>query len=415
MPQRDDYPQNTKWLLAILLACLIAISACGSSSDKSPADDVPGTVPTMPGNPTAIIGLDTMQISWEASTDDGTVIGYDIIRNGVTITELLNATSFQDDMLEPDTTYQYSIIAVDGDGKRSDPSSVEFTTTGPTPDLPIINSSNHVELLRHVFDIYTGNAYFSAVAALPGWSDPTFGGLELPGESLAANVSITCLNGGTADFEWYAYGSRGFEKYLDFEFDNCQDDAVVFDGQLRRRDAAYRSDNNSVSSDGLSIDRQSQQIQFSGSVNEFSDVRRVQRSTNAAYYRVSDGQSIFELSDLNTSISYGFIEGISGGFNVRSDVTSFGSLTVEGELGRNEFPTSAPASAYDTGTLELVAEDTSRLVLNADNGDPNTVTIEITNLDGSSDTLIQPWSLWADHLKYEFELSDIFRWPSSRE
>ena len=50
-----------------------------------------------------------------------------------------------------------------------------------------------------------------------------------------------------------------------------------------------------------------------------------------------------------------------------------------------------------TGTLEVVAEDGSQLVLSAENGDAETVSINISN-NGDSESLTQPWSLWLNNL-----------------
>ncbi len=57
------------------------------------------------------------------------MVGYDIFRDGTLIEELWNASNFSDAMLEPATTYQYIVIAVDDDGNRS---IVEFTSLGST-------------------------------------------------------------------------------------------------------------------------------------------------------------------------------------------------------------------------------------------------------------------------------------------
>lgn len=295
----------------------------------------------------------------------------------------------------------------------SDGQSPDGGDSGDTASTPVINRDNHVDLVAFVFDILTGNAYFADIGQLPGWSDPTYGGVELPGGPEAVDTTVACLNGGTARFEWYAYGSVGFEEYLDFQFDNCQDDTVVFNGQLRRRNAAYRASNRDVSSDGISIDYPTRQIQFSGSVAEFDDGFRTERSTANARYRVQEGDTTLVLTDLNTSVSYGFVDGVGGSFTVRSPLTANRALSVDGSLQHAEIPSTSAASPYESGAIELVAEDGSELILNAANGDLDSVSVEIIAPDGTRETLTQPWSLWSDHLLYEFVFDDLFQWPSS--
>ncbi len=79
------------------------------------------------------------------------------------------------------------------------------------------------------------------------------------------------------------------------------------------------------------------------------------------------------------------------------------SMSTTNDFGALSWP-------YETGKLELTAADGSWLTLNADNGDPQSVMIEISTRDGVTETLIQPWSLWTENLRFEF----VFRnaWSS---
>ena len=51
-----------------------------------------------------------IELVWTPSTDDGLVMGYNVIRDGVPINDQFNATRFIDLLLEPATTYQYSVM-----------------------------------------------------------------------------------------------------------------------------------------------------------------------------------------------------------------------------------------------------------------------------------------------------------------
>ncbi len=390
------------WWLTLLPACLTAISACSTSSD----DKAPGAIPTAPTNLTFTVQSHEAKLFWTASTDDGLVIGYDIIRDGVPVKELVDATNFLDDTLEPATSYRYSIIAVDDEGNRSTPAGIELTTIEEAPLPPIINSSNHIELLRHVFDIYSGNAYFSDLATLPDWSDPTYSGLPSGDPSLREETNITCLNGGVARFvpSYSVFPPLSWE----FEFDDCQDDVAVLDGQLFRE---YQFSNAGsgyyVISSGLSINSQSRRLWYSGSVEEGHGGFTTSRRASNVDFDVSDDLSLLELSNVSTEISFSASSaGMSGGFSVRSDTTSNASL--HSEVLEEFISTLVPNDPgtfywpYETGRLELTAADGSGLMLNADNGDPQSVTIEISSRDGDTESLIQPWSLWNENLRFEF-------------
>ena len=96
--------------------------------------DIP-TGPSVPGGfRHAVYSDSAAELFWNESTDDGSVVGYDIIRNGVLV-ETRNATSYFDDSLSLGITYTYQIFAVDDEGNRSGSSTVSFMAGGnPTPE-----------------------------------------------------------------------------------------------------------------------------------------------------------------------------------------------------------------------------------------------------------------------------------------
>ncbi len=69
-----------------------------------------------------------IQLSWDASTDDGRVVGYKVYRDGVHV-DSVSSTTYSDSDLTPATTYTYRISAIDGAGNDSELSaSVEGRT-----------------------------------------------------------------------------------------------------------------------------------------------------------------------------------------------------------------------------------------------------------------------------------------------
>ena len=75
--------------------------------------------PTVPTNLNATaVSSSQIDLSWTASTDDTTVPGYSIYRDGVLVTTTVN-TTYQDAGLAPSTNYSYTVAAFDAAGNLS--------------------------------------------------------------------------------------------------------------------------------------------------------------------------------------------------------------------------------------------------------------------------------------------------------
>lgn len=288
------------------------------------------------------------------------------------------------------------------------------SSNNEAPSSPAINTSNYVKLLQHVFDIYSGNAYFPALATLPDWSDPAYSGLPSGDPSLRTEANITCLNGGTA---------RIVPSYTvmpplswTFEFSDCQDDSAVLDGQLFRE---YRWTHGGsgayVVSSGLSIDSQERTLAYSGAAEEGAGGYTLGRNATGVDFRLSYASTSLELSGVNTSIGINAFTGmrLSGGFSVRSDVT--GDMSIQAVVLEEIQSTTASRDStspwlLDGGRLELTAADGSGLLFTVDNGDPDSVTIEIIAPDGVIATLVESSSFWSGNLQFEFVFQNA--WPT---
>jgi len=100
-----------------------------TTTDEETVVELESEPPTSPGEVLSIeySGYD-VELFWTRSTDDGWVMGYDIYRNGVLMSPMLDALSFYDDTVQPDTEYTYEVIAVDDHGINSEPVSLALTT-----------------------------------------------------------------------------------------------------------------------------------------------------------------------------------------------------------------------------------------------------------------------------------------------
>ena len=109
------------------------------------------TNPSIPPNARATVySARQAELFWDASSSNGFVIGYDILRNGELIVERLDGRSFFESSLTSGTTYSYDIIAVDEDGDRSAAATVQLITPGasmpvepiiPEPTAPLSNET----------------------------------------------------------------------------------------------------------------------------------------------------------------------------------------------------------------------------------------------------------------------------------
>jgi len=106
-------------------------------SGPAQATTLDGTPPTVPANLSATAtGTSTIDLTWSPSADPETgVVGYRVFRNGSQIGST-DQTTFTDSGLNPATTYDYRVRAVNGEGLESGLSNEDSATTldatGPT-------------------------------------------------------------------------------------------------------------------------------------------------------------------------------------------------------------------------------------------------------------------------------------------
>ncbi|MEK7067030.1 MAG: carboxypeptidase regulatory-like domain-containing protein [Patescibacteria group bacterium] len=126
----------------------VTVGSSGSGSDT--------TSPSWPSSytiGTSILSSTGISVSWSAATDNMSIAGYKIYRNGTQITTT-TLISYTDANLSPATTYIYSIIAYDAAGNNSsqitassattwnDTSNTTSTSTTPVTDttIPVITN-----------------------------------------------------------------------------------------------------------------------------------------------------------------------------------------------------------------------------------------------------------------------------------
>jgi len=143
------YPARIDWILLtdtgfkVLDAAVISDSQTALASDHEPVlatisidTTAVGPIvgidvesPTAPVNLRAATVTDTtVSLSWTAASDNVAVTGYRIFRNG-SLLLTSSALQFTDSGLQPSTSYQYSVSALDASGNESLASEVSVTTS----------------------------------------------------------------------------------------------------------------------------------------------------------------------------------------------------------------------------------------------------------------------------------------------
>jgi chitodextrinase len=111
-----------------------------SATTLAPPDTTPPSTPTeLKGT---ILSTSAVALSWQASTDNVQVTGYQVMRNNVPLGTTI-APSFQDLGLSSGFTYTYTVKAFDPDGNTSAPSDpVSITLTPSTSTLAVSTVGN---------------------------------------------------------------------------------------------------------------------------------------------------------------------------------------------------------------------------------------------------------------------------------
>lgn len=187
----------------------VEITAAGATPQSVVVQDNGGTAITMtpgvpsgppdtqaPTVPTGLVsqGFDANgfpQLAWNASTDNVSVIAYNVYRNAVSVGQS-PGLSLVDTSVAPLTTYSYTVTAVDGAGNESAASTPLSVTTPPTP-----SGGSSPTFLTGT----TGAGTTSASASPPAGT--TLGDIMLAHVTVVGNTgAVTAPSGWTLIAQW---------------------------------------------------------------------------------------------------------------------------------------------------------------------------------------------------------------------
>lgn len=136
------------------------------------------TPPSTPGSLSGTPGSGVAVLSWTASTDDGSVAGYEIWRDAALLTTV-SSTGYTDAGLSNGSTYVYQVIAVDAANNKSAPASVSVTPRALGPALLRVNAgsvASHVDLAGNTWapDFgFSSSSTEASTGAIYGTDNPT--------------------------------------------------------------------------------------------------------------------------------------------------------------------------------------------------------------------------------------------------
>ncbi|MBW3573536.1 MAG: right-handed parallel beta-helix repeat-containing protein [Actinobacteria bacterium] len=135
--------------------------------DFEPAEPCDGDNPQVvdtekPSTPTDLtataIDATTVKLTWDASTDNVKVTGYEVVRDDVLVGST-ETPGFDDTTVSPDTTYDYTVRAVDAAGNTSPESAALRVTTPPGPPPGSISEDFESPSAAERFEVISGGRW----------------------------------------------------------------------------------------------------------------------------------------------------------------------------------------------------------------------------------------------------------------
>ena len=150
---------------------IIAYDAAGNESDPGSVtfttlelkdEEAPSIPDIVKADP---VGQTTAWISWNPSTDNVGVAGYEVKNGGTVLADVTEGTGVEIKDLLRGTQYTISVTAYDAAGNRSEPGMVEFTTL--RADASALNAKiSEAQAIKNDGGIYTKSSYRDLQAAI---------------------------------------------------------------------------------------------------------------------------------------------------------------------------------------------------------------------------------------------------------
>lgn len=379
-------------------AATLRLPAFGSESNSSPAAT---------GLRATIYSSTAAELFWDRLPNRA--LRYELIRNDG-YSNIVNGSSYFDDKRVPDEPSTYLITTIDEEGNRSSTLSLDVPafagTHTPVEVTPTLNHENYIEVVRQVFDWFSGKAYNEAIQKPHRY---TYDNSPISSELISTDplhwlYEYTCDNTvGTATSNTVFPNLSSIVRYYELDFTACEWNSERFEGSTHYsvfvlgNEIWQHDDMRIVNSDNLSISATGT-IKKTFSACGYGDYQ--EWVAESLQFAQGSEAVISELSNVNTRFGYGAncaqnLAVLEGSFQLRSPISNGLELSIDTPLAFQNAESNE--RFFETGILTIRAGDGSVIEVNADNGDRQSVLVSIT-ANGSTDTFNEPWSTWQDSL-----------------
>lgn len=333
------------------------------------------------------------EVFWDRVPQSG--IRYRVIKGGEIVAET-DGTSWFSNNLTPGSTTVIHVLGIDADGVESASRSVPVTTPGDrqAQPYPTISRDNHEALLTEVFGIYFGAQYREWLSTMANQTVPDLQATFEP--DFSAGTPYACING----------GRLVFEGPYTVQFDDCRVEDAVYQGNFNVHQ--YYGDTDRVSSSGVSIRADSKtEFHFSGSLDGAIQATPGFYSAEDMSVSILSADDEWHLEHANLEYTFAHLlhsspflnTSFSGSFDLRSSLTGNELVHVSTlrYFDHSQLLTGRTDWNYSSGILSLTAADGSQLILNADTGDSDTVSMQLINgrnVDEFEQTWLTDWTVW---------------------
>lgn len=292
----------------------------------------------------------------------------------------------------------------------SDSGSALVLDGSPSIDQPVfddqqtlISRNNYESLIATVFSVYSGQHLREQLLRIP-YLPTQFGGSSNLDD--LSNETYACVNGGTVSILTF---TGSFSTTYDVSYDNCQYGEDVFTGTLVATENGESVTFNSV--DNLQMQLGSTTVvSYAGQVRLGCCQSNYDQEweTLDLDYQLEDSNGLSVITNADVTFTDGIENSfrsafLRGAFSLNSPLTFNRNFAVsidetfsydsEPGLDAAELELLANNWSFGNGKMTILAEDGSSIVLNAENGDPDSVRVTIDN-GQESESFDQAWSLW---------------------
>ncbi len=282
---------------------------------------------------------------------------------------------------------------------NSEGSANSDTVPAQQGELSVLNRDNASGVIFQAFEVISGRAYDRRLSAYPYVKRAPR--LEPAVNALAQHLyyeTLECNNDGSKTDNVYNQGT-GFSEFIFYDtmYVGCNIGGDVINGRsILSGDACCAQGYQKEFTDNYSVSfGNSGRMTVSGTYKRFGYV-----SVENLNYNITYSGGSLSVSNATTTREPGVL---SGSFTMAPPITNNQpvAVVIENRFENNEAPNDYGvfhSLAYATGLMRITSDD-SMIVVDANNGDPDTVNITLTS-GGDSVSWEAPWSNWFAALAY---------------